>query len=277
MSEAERALGALLALMARLRDSERGCPWDRAQSFSTIAPYTIEEAYEVADAIEHGDREHLREELGDLLFQVVFHARMAEEQGWFDFSAVANGIREKLVRRHPHLFAGADLAAEDLVRVWEEQKAQERAAAKSHGRAAGASTVLAGVPRALPALTRAAKLGRRASRVGFDWEDARAVRSKVLEELHEIDAALVDSGGTHEQAGPPQARADELGDLLFSIVNWSRHLQVDAEAALRAANNKFERRFAYMESLAQARGLELARLSAAEWEALWSEAKLNAS
>jgi len=277
MSEAERAVGALLALMARLRDSERGCPWDRAQSFSTIAPYTIEEAYEVADAIEHGDREHLREELGDLLFQVVFHARMAEEQGWFDFSAVANGIREKLVRRHPHLFAGADLAAEDLVRVWEEQKAQERAAANSHGRAAGASTVLAGVPRALPALTRAAKLGRRAARVGFDWEDARAVRSKVLEELHEIDAALADSGGAPEPAGPPQALVDELGDLLFSIVNWSRHLQVDAEAALRSANNKFERRFAYMESLARARGLELARLSAAEWEALWSEAKLNAS
>ena len=277
MSEAERAVGALLALMARLRDSERGCPWDRAQSFSTIAPYTIEEAYEVADAIEHGDREHLREELGDLLFQVVFHARMAEERGWFDFSAVADGIREKLVRRHPHLFAGADLAAEDLVRVWEEQKAQERAAANSHGRAAGASTVLAGVPRALPALTRAAKLGRRAARVGFDWEDARAVRSKVLEELHEIDAALADSGGAPEPAGPPQALVDELGDLLFSIVNWSRHLQVDAEAALRSANNKFERRFAYMESLARARGLELARLSAAEWEALWSEAKLNAS
>jgi MazG family protein len=277
MSEAERAVGALLALMARLRDSERGCPWDRAQSFSTIAPYTIEEAYEVADAIEHGDREHLREELGDLLFQVVFHARMAEEQGWFDFSAVANGIREKLVRRHPHLFAGADLAAEDLVRVWEEQKAQERAAAKSHGRAAGASTVLAGVPRALPALTRAAKLGRRAARVGFDWEDARAVRSKVLEELHEIDAALAGSDSAQAQGVPSQALADELGDLLFSIVNWSRHLQLDAEAALRAANNKFERRFAYMESLAQARGLELARLSAAEWEALWSEAKLNAS
>jgi MazG family protein len=198
MSEAERAVGALLALMARLRDPERGCPWDRAQSFSTIAPYTIEEAYEVADAIEHGDREHLREELGDLLFQVVFHARMAQEQGWFDFSAVASGIREKLVRRHPHLFAGANLAPEDLVRVWEEQKAQERAAAKSRAAAAGASTVLSGVPRALPALTRAAKLGRRAARVGFDWEDARAVRSKVLEELHEVDSAL---GGRRRRHG----------------------------------------------------------------------------
>ncbi|MBV8306271.1 MAG: nucleoside triphosphate pyrophosphohydrolase, partial [Gammaproteobacteria bacterium] len=172
MSQAERAMAELLALMARLRDPERGCPWDRSQSFATIAPYTIEEAYEVADAIEHGDRQHLREELGDLLFQVVFHARMAEERGWFDFAAVAEGIREKLVRRHPHLFAGATLAAEDLVRVWEEQKAQERAATSAAAAAAGSSAVLAGVPRALPALTRAAKLGRRAARVGFDWPDA---------------------------------------------------------------------------------------------------------
>jgi nucleoside triphosphate diphosphatase len=277
MSEAERAVAALLALMARLRDPERGCPWDRAQSFSSIAPYTIEEAYEVADAIEHGDREHLREELGDLLFQVVFHARMAEERGWFDFSAVANGIREKLVRRHPHLFAGASLAPEDLVRVWEEQKARERAAAKAHAPAAGASTVLSGVPRALPALKRAAKLGRRAARVGFDWPDARAVRSKVLEELHEVDGALGSSSGAARDAAAPQAVTGELGDLLFSVVNWSRHLHVDAEAALRAANDKFERRFACMESLAQARGLELARLSAAEWDALWNEAKLNAT
>jgi MazG family protein len=263
MSEAERAVGGLIALMARLRDPERGCPWDRAQSFSTIAPYTIEEAYEVADAIEHGDRDHLREELGDLLFQVVFHARMAEERGWFDFGAVADGIREKLVRRHPHLFAGAALAPEDLVRVWEEQKAEERAAAQG-------DTALAGVPRALPALTRAAKLGRRAARVGFDWRDAPAVRAKVLEELHEVDTALA-------HAAAPQALAEELGDLLFAIVNWSRHLQVDAEAALRAANDKFERRFAHMESAARTRGLELARLSAAEWDALWNEAKLNAS
>src|SRR5215469_16906927 len=190
MSDAERAMGALLALMERLRDPEHGCPWDREQTFSTIAPYTIEEAYEVADAIEHGDREHLREELGDLLFQVVFHARMAEEHGWFDFSEVANGIREKLVRRHPHLFAGATLAPQDLMRVWEEQKAQERAAASARAGAAGGSIVLAGVPKALPALTRAAKLSRRAARVGFDWPDAREVRAKVLEELHEIDDAL---------------------------------------------------------------------------------------
>ena len=277
MSDSERAVGALLALMARLRDPDHGCPWDRAQSFSTIAPYTIEEAYEVADAIEHGDREHLREELGDLLFQVVFHARMAEERDWFDFAAVANGIREKLVRRHPHLFAGANLAAEDLVRVWEEQKAEERAAARSRAPAAAASMVLAGVPRALPALTRAAKLGRRAARVGFDWEDAHAVRSKVLEELHEVDGALARGGAEAAAAAPPEALAGEVGDLLFTIVNWSRHLHIDAETALRAANDKFERRFAHMEALASSRGLELARLSPAEWEALWSEAKLNAS
>jgi len=277
MSEAERAVGALVALMARLRDPERGCPWDRAQSFSSIAPYTIEEAYEVADAIEHGDREHLLEELGDLLFQVVFHARMAEERGWFDFSAVADGIRDKLVRRHPHLFAGATVAPEDLVRVWEEQKAQERAASRAQAAATGASEVLAGVPRALPALTRAAKLGRRAARVGFDWPDARAVRSKVLEELEEIDAALESHPGGDAHQSAPHALVSELGDLLFSVVNWSRHLHIDAEAALRAANDKFERRFARMESLVQARGLELARLSPAEWEALWNEAKLNAS
>jgi len=276
MSEAERAMGALLALMARLRDPERGCPWDRAQTFATIAPYTIEEAYEVADAIEHGDREHLREELGDLLFQVVFHARMAEERGWFDFSEVANGIREKLVRRHPHLFAGATLAPQDLMRVWEEQKAQERAAAQARSATTGTGTVLAGVPRALPALTRAAKLGRRAARVGFDWPDARAVRAKVLEELHEVDDALASATGPAERAPGSQELSGELGDLLFTVVNWSRHLHIDAEAALRAANDKFERRFAHMESLAQARRLELAQLSAAEWDALWSEAKLNA-
>jgi MazG family protein len=277
MSEAERAMGALLALMARLRDPEHGCPWDREQTFSTIAPYTIEEAYEVADAIERGDREHLREELGDLLFQVVFHARMAEERGWFGFSEVANGIREKLVRRHPHLFAGATLAPEDLMRVWEEQKAQERAAAQERSLAGGTNTVLAGVPRALPALTRAAKLGRRAARVGFDWPDARSVRAKVLEELHEIDAALASAEQPAQCAAAPRELADELGDLLLSIVNWSRHLHIDAEAALRAANEKFERRFAHMESLARARGLELAGLTAAEWDALWNEAKLNAS
>jgi len=273
MSEAERALGALLALMARLRDPQRGCPWDREQTFSSIAPYTIEEAYEVADAIERGEREALRDELGDLLFQVVFHARMAEERGWFDFAAVATTIHDKLVRRHPHVFAGASPTPQELVRAWEQQKAQERAA--SAGPApAGEGTVLAGVPRALPALVRAAKLGRRAARVGFDWPDAREVRAKVLEELHEVDGALA-AGEAGEAGSDSGVVADELGDLLFSIVNWSRHLKLDAEAALRAANAKFERRFATMESLARARSLDLESLSAAEWDALWREAKLN--
>src|SRR3984885_14595501 len=210
MSEAERALTALLALMARLRDPENGCPWDREQSFATIAPYTIEEAYEVADAAERADPEHLREELGDLLFQVVFHARMAEERGWFDFAAVADGIREKLVRRHPHLFAGATVAPADLVRVWEQQKAQERAAAAVHQPGAGA--VLSGVPRALPALSRAAKLGRRAARVGFDWPDARAVRAKVLEELQEVDEA--------HSGGSAAALLEGVGAPLCAVLTW---------------------------------------------------------
>ena len=269
MSDAERALRALLELMARLRDPDSGCPWDREQTFATIAPYTIEEAYEVADAIERGDREQLREELGDLLFQVVFHARLAEERGWFDFAAVASAIHEKLVRRHPHLFAGAQLAPQDLVRVWEQQKAQERAARGAPP--GGSSAALAGVPGALPALTRAAKLGRRAARVGFDWPDAQQVRAKVLEELAETDAAIAGAGAERDGA----ALAEELGDLLFAIVNWSRHLHIDAEAALRAANSKFERRFARMESLASESGLQLEALSADEWDRLWRAVKLN--
>jgi ATP diphosphatase len=276
MTAAERALAELLALVARLRDPERGCPWDREQTFASIAPYTIEEAYEVADAIERADHEQLRDELGDLLFQVVFHARMAEERGWFDFAAVARAIHDKLVRRHPHVFAGTAPQPAELVRAWEEQKAQERAAAAQR-RPSGAATILGGVPAALPALTRAAKLGRRAARVGFDWPEAQPVRAKVLEELQELDAALTAVTGRDHEPGARDAVADELGDLLFAIVNWSRHLQLDAEQALRAANAKFERRFARMEALARERGLELARLSAAEWDALWREAKLNRS
>jgi nucleoside triphosphate diphosphatase len=283
MSEAERALSALLELMARLRDPADGCPWDREQTFATIAPYTIEEAYEVADAIEREDREHLREELGDLLFQVVFHARMAEERGWFDFAAVARAIHDKLIRRHPHLFAGAVLAPHELVRVWEEQKAAERAAAAA---AAGDSLVLSGVPRSLPALTRAAKLGRRAARVGFDWPDAQQVRTKVLEELAEVDAAAGNLAGdalaaaeagssVGATAAGTAALAEELGDLLFAIANWGRHLHVDPEQALRAASGKFERRFETMERLARERSLRFEELSAAQWDLLWKEAKLN--
>ena len=268
--DARDAVAALVALMARLRDPQRGCPWDREQTFSTIAPYTIEEAYEVADAVEHGEPEKLREELGDLLFQVVFHARMAQEQGWFDFAAVARGIEAKLIRRHPHVFESATTtgAVEDLSRVWEEQKARERAAAAA--RTTGSDhSALADIPRALPALTRAAKLGRRAARVGFDWEQASQVRDKVLEEVREIDEALAGQDGA---AGGGKL-AEELGDLLFAVANWSLHLSVDPEAALRAANAKFERRFRHMEALAAAQGAPLRSLDAAQWDALWRRAK----
>jgi MazG family protein len=257
MSEAERAITALIDLMARLRDPESGCPWDQKQTFATIAPYTIEEAYEVADAIEKGEPEKIRDELGDLLFQVVFHARMAEERGWFDFAQVAGSIHDKLVRRHPHVFAGKTVDESELSRNWEEQKARER----------GDVSALADVPRGLPALVRAAKLGKRAGRVGFDWPDARGVRDKVLEELSEVDDAVA-SGG----AGAPEV-VEELGDLLFAMANWSRHLKVDAEEALRAANSKFERRFRAMETFARERGLSLEGLSPQAWEELWQQAK----
>jgi len=270
MSDAEGAIRALIALMARLRDPKDGCPWDREQTFATIAPYTIEEAYEVADAIE--DPGKLREELGDLLFQVVFHARMAEERGWFDFASVATSIHDKLVRRHPHVFGGASVgSAEEQTRSWEELKALERAQAAQRREGAQAG-VLADVPRALPALKRAEKIGRRASRVGFDWPDAAQVRLKVAEELSEVEEALQGS----EAPDSPQVR-EELGDLLFALANWSRHLRVDAEEALRAANAKFERRFRAMETLAAAQGRALDTLSAAEWEELWSQAKQRES
>jgi nucleoside triphosphate diphosphatase len=265
----QEAMAALLELMARLRDPQRGCPWDREQTFRTIAPYTIEEAYEVADAVERGEPQKLRDELGDLLFQVVFHARMAEEKGWFDFAAVARGIREKLIRRHPHVFEEPGLAAEagQLSRLWEEQKARERAQSAGEGAAADHSA-LADVPRALPALTRAAKLGRRAARVGFDWETASQVRDKVLEEVREIEEAL--AGETQPSTGK---LAEEVGDLLFAVANWGLHLKIDPEDALRAANTKFERRFRRMEALAAAQGAQLRTLGAAQWDALWRQAK----
>jgi nucleoside triphosphate diphosphatase len=264
------AMSALLALMARLRDPQRGCPWDREQTFSTIAPYTLEEAYEVADAVERGEPDKLREELGDLLFQVVFHARMAEEKGWFDFAQVAGGIREKLIRRHPHVFEDQGPAADagELSRIWEEQKARERAQAAGEGAAADHSA-LADVPRALPALTRAAKLGRRAARVGFDWENPSQVRDKVLEEVGEIDEALAGPG----DPGDRGRLAEEVGDLLFAAANWSLHLDIDPEQALRQANGKFERRFRRMEALAAAQGAPLQGLDSAQWDALWRQAK----
>jgi MazG family protein len=262
-------MAALLELMARLRDPQRGCPWDREQTFRSIAPYTIEEAYEVADAIDRGEPVKLRDELGDLLFQVVFHARLAEEKGWFDFAAVARGIREKLVRRHPHVFGTEALAADvdRLSRAWEEEKARERAAAAGEDASADHSA-LADVPRALPALTRAAKLGRRAARVGFDWENPSQVRDKVLEEVREIDEALAD-----DTEASTARREEELGDLLFAVANWGLHLDIDPEEALRAANTKFERRFRRMEALAAAQGAALPTLDAAQWDALWRQAK----
>jgi MazG family protein len=259
MSRAGEALEALLALMGRLRDPVSGCPWDREQSFATIAPFTIEEAYEVADAIDRADPGRLRDELGDLLFQVVFHARLAQEQQLFDFAAVADGLREKLVRRHPHLFAEPRaVAVADLHVSWEAQKARERAQA-------GVAGVLSDVPRALPALTRSAKLGRRARRVGFDWTEPAAVRLKLDEELAEADAALAE--------GDPLRLEEEIGDVLFTVANWARHLQIDPEAALRRAASKFEQRFERMEALAAARGQPLEGLSAEQWDALWREAK----
>ncbi len=259
MSSAGDELEALLALMRALRDPETGCPWDRQQSLQSLAPFTIEEAYEVADAIARADINRLRDELGDLLFQVVFQARLAEESGQFDFAAVARGIRDKLIRRHPHVFADPQLLqAAQLHRQWDAHKTRERAEQ-------GERSALADVPHALPALMRAAKLGRRAQRVGFDWDNAAGVRAKIDEELAEIDRAL-ESGGREQVA-------QEIGDLLFTIANWARHLQIDAEDALRGAGRKFEQRFALMEQAAGQRGLALGELSAQQWEELWELAK----
>jgi nucleoside triphosphate diphosphatase len=265
-----RGMTELLALMAKLRDPVDGCPWDRAQSFASIAPHTLEEAYEVVDAIQTGEPPaKLRDELGDLLFQVVFHAQLAQERGWFDFDAVARSIHDKLVRRHPHVF-GAPAQAPV---TWEELKARERAAAAAQDPTRAG--VLADVPRALPALSRAQQLGKRAGQVGFDWTDMEDVRAKITEELAELDEAALESPDPHSRSDAPAAHlVEEMGDLLFAIANWGRHIGADAEGALRAANLKFERRFASMEALARQRALTLKSLSLDQWEALWCEAKL---
>lgn len=256
------SLERLLAIMARLRSAE-GCPWDRAQTFESIAPYTIEEAYEVADAIERGDLLELRGELGDLLFQVVFHAHIASEAGHFDFDAVAAAIADKLVRRHPHVFAGEQVAGPaEQADAWERIKAEERREAA--GAAAG---VLDGVPRALPALSRTHKLGRRAARVGFDFPSPQEAAEKVAEELAEtLDAAA------REPAGSARV-VEEVGDLLFAAANLARKLDVDPERALRAANAKFERRVRGMEALAAREGADLAALDLAAQERLWRRMK----
>lgn len=242
----------LLAIMARLRDPQRGCEWDLAQNFATIAPYTIEEAYEVADAIERDDMAELKSELGDLLLQVVFHARMAEEAGLFDFADVAAAISDKMEARHPHIF-GNETGTMDTAR-WEDLKAAERDKA-------GAESAMDGVARALPALLRSEKLQKRAARVGFEWHDMKGPRDKLLEELQELEEA------------DDAERLVEAGDVLFVAVNIVRRYGVDAEEALRASNAKFERRFREMEDLAAADGRDFPKLSLDEQEAYWQRVK----
>ncbi len=258
-ASAEAELRRLLVIMAALRDPATGCPWDKTQTFDTIAPYTIEEAYEVADAIAARDFTALPDELGDLLFQVVYHARMAEEDGRFDFAAIAKSISDKMIRRHPHVFGDAaarDAAAQTA--AWEAQKSAERAARAQHG-------TLAGVPVALPALTRAVKLTNRAARVGFDWPDAGQVLAKLDEEIQELRAELSDAD--------PVRLTDEVGDMLFVLANLARKLKLDPETCLRHANEKFIRRFNAMEANFERDGKSLSELSLDQMETGWQQVK----
>jgi ATP diphosphatase len=272
-------LDRLLAIMARLRDPAGGCPWDVEQTFTTIAPHTIEEAYEVADAIARGDLSGLKDELGDLLLQVVFHARMAEEQGAFAFADVAEAICDKLVRRHPHVFADARIdSAEAQTRAWESHKAEERAANAANGDAdEPVDGTLAGVTLGLPALVRAAKLQSRAARVGFDWPDVRSALPKIDEELAELKAEIEGEvqAGPADEARRRDRLEDELGDLLFAVVNVARKLTIDPEAALRRANGKFERRFAGIEARLREDGRALEGTPLAELDRLWDEVKAS--
>ena len=261
----------LIDIMAALRDPVGGCPWDVQQTFASIAPFTIEEAYEVVDAIERGATEDLREELGDLLLQVVFHARMAEEAGLFDFGGVVEAITAKLVRRHPHVFGDAGRLTSDEVKgLWGRIKAEEKraklASSAPNGEPAEAKRgALDGVPLALPALSRALKLQEKAGRVGFDWNDVRAVLEKIKEEIIEVEAEIAE--------GSALTQSNELGDLLFAAVNLARHLKVDPEAALRSANAKFERRFGHIETRLAESGQTPESSSLDEMERLWVEAK----
>jgi MazG family protein len=254
----------LIAIMARLRDPDAGCPWDNQQDFSTIAPYTIEESYEVADAIERGDRSALKDELGDLLFQVVFHAQMASEESSFGFDDVVEAICDKMVRRHPHVFGDADIRSEhEQTKAWETQKAAERAATGSDS---DPSSALDGVALPLPALMRAEKLQKRAARVGFDWPDVEPVFEKVSEEITEIREAISGGGNTDELM-------DEIGDLLFACVNLARHLSVDPEVALRRGNTKFEHRFRGIEANLRHVGKSPEDCSLEELENQWQAVK----
>ena len=258
----ERAIDRLLAIMARLRDPDGGCPWDLEQDFASIAPYTIEEAYEVADAIERGDMDDLKDELGDLLLQVVFHARMAEEAGFFAFDDVANAISEKMTRRHPHVFGDeGERTAGEVKTRWEDIKAEEKAA-----KGAAQASILDDVPFALPALVRAVKLQNRAARVGFDWPDTSLVIDKLNEEMLELSAEIA-------KGGDPDRLEDEMGDLLFVYANLARHMKIDPEAALRRANAKFRRRFDRIEEKLAAAGKRPEESTLEEMDALWNEAK----
>src|SRR5512141_2156522 len=264
-----RDISRLLEIMAALRTPGTGCPWDLEQDFATIAPYAIEEAYEVADAIARGDLDDLRDELGDLLLQVVYHARMAEEQDAFSFGDVVEAITRKLIRRHPHVFADKDgnIQPAGVKSAWERIKAEEKAerAARRPPEETAHTSLLSSVKAGQPALTRAMELQRKASTVGFDWNDPRAVLQKIREEADEIEAAL--------DRNDRQEIADETGDLMFALVNLARHVGADPEAALRATNAKFERRFAYIERALEARGRTLEQASLDEMDALWNAAK----
>lgn len=263
--EASRDITALLAIMAALRDPDHGCPWDVEQDFASIAPYTLEEAYEVVDAINRGDLDDLRDELGDLLLQVVFHARMAEEQGAFDFGGVVEAITAKMIRRHPHVFGSArDLSPSDVKALWAHIKAGEKQERQAR-RGTEPARFLDDVPANHPALTQALKLQARAATVGFDWPDAAQVTAKIHEEIEEVTEAL--------EKGTAAEIEDEIGDLLFAVVNLARHGGVDPESALRRSNAKFRRRFGHIESELAAGGRTLAASSLDEMEALWVAAK----
>jgi ATP diphosphatase len=266
-----RDISRLIEIMAQLRTPVTGCPWDLEQNFQTIAPYTIEEAFEVADAIARSDVEDLKDELGDLLLQVVYHARMAEEQRAFEFGDVVEAITRKMIRRHPHVFADKDgnIAPAGVKSAWERIKAEEKAerAARRSQQPQEQSSVLAGVKAGLPALTRAMELQRKASGVGFDWNDPRAVLNKIREEADEIEAAL--------DRGDKAELASETGDLLFALVNLARHVDADPDMALRGANAKFERRFSYIERALASQGRKPEASSLEEMDALWDEAKAN--
>ena len=262
-SPASEAMARLIDIMAKLRDKNTGCAWDVAQNFSTIAPYTIEEAYEVTDAIQRADMDELKEELGDLLFQVVFHSQMAREAGAFEIADVVEAINAKMIRRHPHVFGDESSRTEDQqVAAWEVIKAQERAA---KGQPEDSASALDGVALALPALLRAEKLQKRAARVGFDWTEADDIFDKLAEETGEVREAI--------ETGDPDKIEDELGDLLFVAANLSRRLNVDPEQALRRANAKFERRFRAMEGLAEQDGQDFAALDIDAQESLWQRVK----